>query len=737
MFQFVRKLKLREYFHDLEDVQAPPPAAVPESSEPGSGDDSESERDPSRWKERNPSWYPDAVRSNRSEGLTRWIDNMLDFMNGELSMNKQKLFNNLTAEQRSALKTLAADESITIKPADKGGALVIMDTVDYEAACKKMLNNRIHYKEIQQDPTPRIVEEVAKVSNEMYNQHLVTEFERDTLIKGSRTPLFYGLPKIHKFFDIFPSLRPICSGSDGPTVYLSELIDTFLKPLARKSASYLRDSTDFINKTQSLILPNNPILVTMDVEALYPNIDQAEGASACEEVLNSRRNMSFPTDLLKRLILLVLQSNCMRFGNQFFQQVKGTAMGTPMAVSFANIFMTKFECSMLDNYEREHQRRPHLWLRFIDDVFFVWSGDESSLKHFIDYCNNYSTQQGMQSTIRFTTSYSRTDVSFLDMKVSLKNNKICTSLHSKTVDTHTYLHSTSFHSRSTILSLPKTQFIRIRRLCSTLSDYQFHAQKFLDFFIRRGYKKHLLQKQIREVADMPRQELLTVKPKLMPDDHPSRTVLSIAWHPRLQFLQRALHSSYKRFSTQYATLKDVFPEPPLVAFRRNRTLRDTLVHARQCGKGQPAFSLKKSSSMLQKNMATSTSLTNEKEDVSVKTAGGNTSDRNVIYAAKCKKCQLIYVGYTTQPLNERFNIHRSDVTNHPDRSELPGHFHYTDGCDFERDLEVHVLQKMTCSSRAIMEAAEDKWILRLKTLSPSGLNSRYNEYGVIHRKLFS
>ena len=475
----------------------------------------------------------------------------------------------------------------------------------------------------------------------------------------------------------------------------------------------------------------------MDVEALYPNIDQQEGAAACEEALNTRQNRRFSSDLLKRLILLVLQSNCMRFGTQFFQQIKGTAMGTPMAVSFANIFMTRFECNMLEAYEREHQMRPHLWLRFIDDIFFVWSGDESSLKHFIEYCSNYSMQQGMQSTIRFTYSYSRTDVSFLDMKVSLKNNKICTSVHSKPVDTHTYLHATSFHSRSTILSLPKTQFIRIRRICSSVSDYQYHAQRFLEFFVRRGYKDNLLRKQIREVADMPRHELLTVKPKPKPEDYPSRTVLSVAWHPRLQFLQRALHSSYKRFSTKYATLKEVFPEPPLVAFRRNRTLRDTLVHAQHGDKQQSVFSLQNKSSMLQKNMATSTKLTNEKENVTIKTSGGNTCDRNVIYAAKCKKCQMIYVGHTTQPLNERFNHHRSDVTNYPDRSELPGHFYYSTGCDFERDLEVHVLQKMTCSSRALLEAAEDKWILRLKTMSPSGLNSRLNEYGIIHRKLFA
>ena len=41
------------------------------------------------------------------------------------------LFNNLSVEQRLALRSLSEDQSITIKPADKGGALVIMATADY------------------------------------------------------------------------------------------------------------------------------------------------------------------------------------------------------------------------------------------------------------------------------------------------------------------------------------------------------------------------------------------------------------------------------------------------------------------------------------------------------------------------------------------------------------------------------------------------------------------------------
>ena len=54
-------------------------------------------------------------------------------------------------------------------------------------------------------------------------------------------------------------------------------------------------------------------------------------------------------------------------------QVSGTAMGTKLAPSYANLFMTKFE----ENYVYTYQLQPKLWKRFIDDIFFylaTWNG---------------------------------------------------------------------------------------------------------------------------------------------------------------------------------------------------------------------------------------------------------------------------------------------------------------------------------------------------------------------------
>ena len=78
-------------------------------------------------------------------------------------------------------------------------------------------------------------------------------------------------------------------------------------------------------------------------------------------------------NFLRRLIYLVLKCNTLRFSSRFFHQIKGTAMGTLIAVNFANIFMSKFEEEMLD--ELTVYALPK-GLRFIDDIFFIWDNDK-------------------------------------------------------------------------------------------------------------------------------------------------------------------------------------------------------------------------------------------------------------------------------------------------------------------------------------------------------------------------
>ena len=83
-------------------------------------------------------------------------------------------------------------------------------------------------------------------------------------------------------------------------------------------------------------------------------------------------------------------------------------------------------------------------------------------------------------------------------------------------------------------------------------------------------------------------------------------------------------------------------------------------------------------------------ITNSQQNISVEPiSGGTCRTKNIIYAARCKKCDLIYIGHTSNELRERFGKHRYDIKKRPSNTELSEHF----GKDHKiEDMEVQILQ---------------------------------------------
>ena len=115
--------------------------------------------------------------------------------------------------------------------------------------------------------------------------------------------------------------------------------------------------------------------------------------------------------------------------------------------------------------------------------------------------------------------------------------------------------------------------------------------------------------------------------------------------------------------------------------------------------------------------------------------GGNCSNKNVIYAAECRRHNQLYVGYTSTTRKQRFNKHRSDAKHDPDATELGRYYHDSPDCHFDRDLRVDILQNVNGDEKNL-EFYENLWITRLDSREPNGLNSTMNESGRTYYKLF-
>ena len=59
---------------------------------------------------------------------------------------------NISLAERNAIKSLANDQSIIIKEADKGGAVVIMDREHYKEIVENMFSDKKYYEKLDTDP---------------------------------------------------------------------------------------------------------------------------------------------------------------------------------------------------------------------------------------------------------------------------------------------------------------------------------------------------------------------------------------------------------------------------------------------------------------------------------------------------------------------------------------------------------------------------------------------------------
>ena len=155
---------------------------------------------------------------------------------------------------------------------------------------------------------------------------------------------------------------------------------------------------------------------------------------------------------------MILKSNAFRFGNEYYRQITGTAMGTPMAPNYANLFMDNFEQNLLHDYSQKTGLSPLVWFRFIDDIYFKWTSNKDLLDHFISFTQNYSKSKNMKSKTKFEINLS-TKVHFLEVTVSLKHGKLRKILFTKLTDSHFYINTSSCHPSHVQKNIPKGQFI--------------------------------------------------------------------------------------------------------------------------------------------------------------------------------------------------------------------------------------------------------------------------------------
>jgi hypothetical protein len=457
------------------------------------------------------------------------------------------------------------------------------------------------------------------------------------------------------------------------------------------------------------------VLVSLDVTSLYTNIPHEDGINACREAWDTRTVKDPPTDALVKLLTLILKCNNFEFNGQHFLQIQGTAMGTKMAPSYANIFMGKLEGQLLKSVPL----KPLSWLRFIDDIDMQWCHGEMELDSFLEVANNFHT------TIKFTSEVATANHIFLDTSSHIdENDTIKVDLYSKPTDTHQYLLTSSCHPKHCCKNITYSLALRIRRICSNDSTFEKRAEELSKHLLRRGYCNDSVSRAIQKARNQERSDVLQYKPKT---NNNTGSVLPfvLTYHPDLINVKETITKHWPTIESS-SKLNKMFPTKPIIAYRRPKSLRDYLVRARLKQDNEEKI-IGHSGPCNKPRCKTCIVMPNT--DVFVSKLGAKTSIKgqincktsNVVYLVSCTICNLQYVGETKQQLAKRMNLHRSDwKLCRFARAPMAEHFH-KDGHSID-DMSLCGIEADPDWSDKDRKTRETYWIRRLNTLSPAGIN---------------
>ena len=229
--------------------------------------------------------------------------------------------------------------------------------------------------------------------------------------------------------------------------------------------------------------------------------------------------------------------------------------------AYPNIFMAQFEKQHVYPYIKNKSIQ---YLRYIDDIFMIWTGTKQELLIFLENLNS------KHKTIKFEHNISHSKISFLDTLIYIeKNNTLQTTLYRKPTDQHSYLQAHSDPPKSLKRSIPQSQALRIKTIHSTLTEYKKYCAILKQNFIERGYKEHILNDEIDKVDNIDRKDLLSKKEKNIKD----RTSCLINFNRKLPMMRKIINKHWN-FLQINPGLEEIFQNNPFVAYKKNKNLQE-------------------------------------------------------------------------------------------------------------------------------------------------------------------
>ncbi|OCT78074.1 hypothetical protein XELAEV_18029173mg [Xenopus laevis] len=207
----------------------------------------------------------------------------------------------------------------------------------------------------------------------------------------------------------------------------------------------------------------------------------------------------------------------------------------------------------------------------------IWQGSEQLLREFVTILNTNNFN------LSFTMNSDSSKLEFLDIKIKKDHHGlVSTNLFQKKTASNSLLHAKSMHPFKCIEGIPKGQYIRLRRICSSDEDFKYEAYKLCQRFKMRGYKSLSLRRAYQWALSQNREDLLykPTKPKFnkIGTKNQGQTRLILIYNDNDGDIRNIIHKHWEILSND-PTLSQLVTPRPLFTYKKNTSIGDLLTQS--------------------------------------------------------------------------------------------------------------------------------------------------------------
>ena len=412
-------------------------------------------------------------------------------------------------------------------------------------------------------------------------------------------------------------------------------------------------------------------------------------------------------------------------------------MGTKLAPALATIYLALLE----EAYLETAPLTPHLYLRYIDDIFLIWSHGRDTLDTFIAGLNQ------LKPRIKFTAEISDCSMTFLDVTVYkgprfAATGLLDTDIHYKPTNNFLYVHGSSHHPPHTFKAVALGECLRILRNVSEEKKFDEHKGNLIRKLKLRAFPRSALM-AAREVTFDDRQRILAGEPFTEKRKEISEFFVTTKFDHVRPSLAKTLHKHWLAIESD-PQLFSRFKIPPMVSYTRSRSLKTTIKNKKFACPNlispfpvppspflhtllQPQTCLQACTSkrcLVCPRLLRHAVVRSRNDSIFPIDTSITCTTTGIVYVLTCEHCRKQYVGQSGYSMRSRFSRHKYAFT----RIHKSLYHHFTKIHKSTFDVRITLVERVEQEQQRL--ATENWWIDKLDTFLPHGLNTRTSLYNI-------